>query len=227
MTEETGLIKIESSEVQLDVFNVFVAQLKKGSELLKAFEQVKTATELVSATDYLGKAKKLINLVNKEVENLCRPLKDRKREIDDAQRKLKERAEEVCKELSIIVGKVETSILAFNKAERIRVENETKAQQEAIQNAAQEVKDLGPLASEEDIEEATNKASEQFVRPVISAPSIKGLTVTWKYEVIDPLKVPSQYCSPDPTKIQTAVRSGTRDIPGVRIYQDETIRAGR
>lgn len=43
---------------------------------------------------------------------------------------------------------------------------------------------------------------------------------TWKAEIIDETKIPREYLTPDTVKINQAVRSGTREIPGVKIYQD-------
>ena len=225
--ESTSLVKIDSSEVTMDTLNVFVNQLKKGTELLQTNKVINNAQELVKATENLGKAKKLINIVNKEVVNLCQPLKDMKKKIDEGQNIIKKRAEEMTKALSDIASEVEKAVLEFNKAESLRVQKEQEEQQKLIEEKTEEIKNLGPLATEEEIAEATKKAEQEVIKPVVSAPSIKGLTVTWKYEIIDPSKVPMQYCSPDTTKIQTAVRSGVREIPGVKIFKDEKIRAGR
>ena len=45
----------------------------------------------------------------------------------------------------------------------------------------------------------------------------------WKFEVIDPAAVPSQYCSPDPDKLKAALALGAREIPGVKIYEDTVV----
>lgn len=225
--EETGLIKIEKSEVKIDALSIFTSQLKLGCEALKSYKVINNANDLKKATDNLGKGKKLINVINKEVTNLCRPLKDRKAEIDDAQRKVKARADEICKEIVQIVADVEKAVLAFNKTEKERIAKELEDQQNAIKEKTDEFKNLGPLASKEEIAEATKQAENEIVQPIVSAPTIKGLTVTWKYEIENENLVPRQYCSPDGPKLQTAVRSGIRSIPGVKIFQDEKIRAGR
>jgi len=225
--EYTSLVKIDSSEVTMDTLNIFVNQLKKGTELLKTNKVINNAQDLIKATDNIGKAKKLINLVNKEVANLCKPLKEMKKKIDEGQNAIKDRAGEMTKALSEVVDDVEKAVLEFNKAEVLRVAKEQEEQKKQIEEKIEEIKNIGPLASEEEISEATKQAETEFIKPVVSAPSIKGLTVTWKYEITDTSKVPMQYCSPDTTKIQTAVRSGVREIPGIKIFKDEKIRAGR
>jgi hypothetical protein len=47
--------------------------------------------------------------------------------------------------------------------------------------------------------------------------------LVWKWEVLDPAKVPATLCSPDAGKIAGAVQAGARDIPGVRVWQDVQI----
>jgi len=64
-----------------------------------------------------------------------------------------------------------------------------------------------------------------YAPPVVMAPVISGLTKVWKYEIIDADLVPREYCSPDAGKLQTAVKTDkVREIPGVRIWEDESIR---
>jgi len=50
--------------------------------------------------------------------------------------------------------------------------------------------------------------------------------MVWKFEVQDPAQVPRAYLAVDEKAIRTAVGAGVRDIPGVRIFQEEQI-AGR
>ena len=63
--------------------------------------------------------------------------------------------------------------------------------------------------------------------PIKSTVSVRGFTgasassrKTWKYEIIDPDLVPRELCEPSPAKLRTAVNSGIREIPGVRIYEE-------
>ena len=45
------------------------------------------------------------------------------------------------------------------------------------------------------------------------------IRTAWTGEVIDPDQVPREFCSPDEKKITAGVKSGIREIPGVRIYE--------
>jgi hypothetical protein len=43
----------------------------------------------------------------------------------------------------------------------------------------------------------------------------------WTYEVMDPAAVPLGYLTIDDAAVKGAIRDGIREIPGIRIYQDE------
>jgi len=48
------------------------------------------------------------------------------------------------------------------------------------------------------------------------------IRLTWTYDIEDETKVPREYLEVNRPSITAAVRSGVRDIPGVKIYQKET-----
>lgn len=48
----------------------------------------------------------------------------------------------------------------------------------------------------------------------------------WKFEVTDTKAVPAEYLTPDLVKIGKVVEAGIRNIPGVRVYEVEEVRAG-
>lgn len=45
----------------------------------------------------------------------------------------------------------------------------------------------------------------------------------WKFEVVDPAAVPREYLAVDTVRIGKVVRAGVRAIPGVRIWEEETL----
>jgi hypothetical protein len=49
-----------------------------------------------------------------------------------------------------------------------------------------------------------------------------SIRTAWTGEIQDPEAVPREFCSPDQQKINAAVKSGIRAIPGVRIYERPT-----
>jgi hypothetical protein len=69
----------------------------------------------------------------------------------------------------------------------------------------------------------------QIAAPVASAGTgfiadkLKGTTKRWTYEVIDANLLPREYLVVNTTAINTAVKGGVREIPGVRIYEDTSL----
>ena len=57
-------------------------------------------------------------------------------------------------------------------------------------------------------------------------PDVGRATVVkvWTYEITDADKVQREYCSPNPGKLQAAVRNGLRNTDGVRVYQKSNVR---
>ena len=58
-----------------------------------------------------------------------------------------------------------------------------------------------------------------------SLPEAKGISVRkhWKFTIDDEVAVPRYYLKVDDKKIRDAIREGVRQIPGVNIFQVETI----
>ncbi len=67
-------------------------------------------------------------------------------------------------------------------------------------------------------------AEKQPTQVEVSVPKAKGTTTTWHYEIVDPTRVPREYCEPAPGLLNAAVRAGKREIPGVKIFSKESIR---
>lgn len=204
--------------IALNPLTAYSEQIQKGTEALKTVLEVKSQTQLEQASDYLNRAKKLAALVNKEVENLCRPLKDAKKDIDEAQRKIKAFADEVLKPLAEVTLKLEQNILAFSRAEMERVAKEKLiAQAKALAEANQA--NQAETEGEYDFNEPVKTSA-----PIVEAPKVKGMTTTWAFEIMDPVLVPRELCAPNEVLIRQAIKDGSRVIPGVRVYEDTKIR---
>lgn len=66
---------------------------------------------------------------------------------------------------------------------------------------------------------------------VPAAPEVKGIVYveTWKYEIVNPIDLPREYLVPNDKAIQAVVSAlnGKAVIPGIRVYSERVIRAGR
>lgn len=45
----------------------------------------------------------------------------------------------------------------------------------------------------------------------------------WDFEITDESQVPREYLMVDESKIRRVVRAGIRNIPGVRVYERQTL----
>jgi hypothetical protein len=122
-------------------------------------------------------------------------------------------------------GLAEVESLAKQKISRYR-EIQEIARREAEKKALEETK---RIQAEID-KEAKDKGVEpvKLETPIVPAAPAKVRTDTgvtsyqtkrWIGEVFDPSRVPIEYCSPDKSKIDDAVKSGVRQIPGVHIKE--------
>lgn len=71
-------------------------------------------------------------------------------------------------------------------------------------------------------------ASMAAVAPVqVESPKVSGFTTRWTYEITDEASVPRQYCEVSSSLINKAIKEGIREIPGVRIFEEDSIKRTR
>ena len=124
---------------------------------------------------------------------------------------------------------VSDKILAWRKveAERVRREEEARAkiEEEKVRKIQEALKAEVDAESKQVLIEELIKAEEP--KPIVEAPKNKIGNVqtrkVWTYEVIDNDKVPGKYTAVVPVIVNQAIRDGIREIPGLRIYQEEKL----
>lgn len=109
-------------------FNEFIEQVKKGESLLLTLKPTDPKSQAY-AVEMLGKAKTLRLMVEKKVEELTRPAKDTKKVIDEWQRRIKDRAEEVIRPLNIAAEALNMAVVAYDKKVRDEAAKAAKLQQ--------------------------------------------------------------------------------------------------
>ena len=120
---------------------------------------------------------------------------------------------------------------------RLKAEEEAKAQKATKAEAEATLKKAVEKAEEE--AEATIKKAEEEAKareieaPTVIAPVIpktskvaraesgasSHLRKTWKAEIVDPKKIPREYCEPSMKLINKAVKQGIREIDGAKIFE--------
>lgn len=227
MSEEVA--KIGDSRISLnpqvyqEPLNIFVQQVAKGKAALNAIEKVEDKPTLEKGAELLNKAKMLSDAINRKVEDICRPLKDAKADIDEIMKAIKAHGAEVNAPIMEAAKSLQGKLVSYNsklreEAERVRRVNDemvAEARQKAIEAARAE-------------EKAGNEPAPVPVVvntiPVVEAPKLKGLTTYWKHEVVDVNLVPKEYLMVDTAKVTAAVKGGCREIPGIRIYPEQIIK---
>lgn len=142
------------------------------------------------------------------------PLKDHVKRIEA---ELKMVAEPLIKADVIIRGKVVDY--------RIKIKEEAKKKEEELQRKAEKER-------QKQVEKAEAKGEAPpppAPMPTVEVPkTTEGITMvkTWTYEIQDINKVPREYLILDTAAVMKAVRLGIREIPGLRIYQKETVKVG-
>ncbi len=110
-----------------------------------------------------------------------------------------------------------------------------RAQREAARKEQERLQKLAERRAEREAKKAEEKGVEPppvvIPMPTIAEPpktvrtAAGSLTtrVVWKFEVIDFAALPDEYKVPDAAKLGRVVNAGARNIPGVRIFQTETL----
>lgn len=97
---------------------------------------------------------------------------------------------------------LKTKILEFSRIQEEKAK-EHQAQQEQVQE-----------------EETESEAPAEVYIP----PKVKGITKRWTYEILDESQIPREFCSPDSKKINEAIKGGVREVPGLKIFEQEDVR---
>ena len=112
---------------------------------------------------------------------------------------------------------VDRKIHSFRQKERERIEVET-AKVQAEENKRQKLRDAHEAKGHKVTENPT-LAKPLELTQVDPTPVRKD----WRWETNLFNQIPREFLQVDEIKVNKAVRDGTRDIPGIRIFQKETL----
>lgn len=230
---------------QLETF-VEQAEESKVADLTMIQEFVKThkivdQQSLLDATEFLAKAKRAIKLYDEKRLDLTRGLKATVKKIEEIFKAKTNPLDEAISKLSASILKYNQELQqkrlkeAQENAEREKQERIKKAQEEA-EAAKLTASIFGDEEEEEAVAEAEQKVEEAKqeivkVEPVKTA-AVRTMSGTstirkdWTYEVVslDELaKSRVDLVIENSVAIRQAIRNGEREIPGLRIYQKETL----
>lgn len=240
---KAGLLSYKTEQDRIAEEEARKEREKAEREAERLREQARKADEAAAKKE----RERLAELQRKADEEAER---ERKR-LEEEQRIADEKAEVERKrieELERLAAKDETKQRAVEEEKR-----RERERREAEQRRIQEEKDAAAererkeqerlheekLQAEADQRDRTaradtleSRAENKMAAPVHSqAPTVKGVSTkkVWKFEIIDKTKVPEQYKTIDEKKIRGVVNAlkSDADIPGVRVYWENAMAAGR
>jgi hypothetical protein len=221
-------------------------------DTLGAITRIETSEAEQVAVDGLAFVQTLRRNVEKARKELVDPLNLKVKEVNSAFRPITDRiekAEDNVKEALLDWRRRERDRIAAEQ-ERVRRENEERYREAAekvakqtaavIETTVEQAKAAGFTEEEADELAALEgadvvAAAPAPLREVAPAPVANTTKATlgaavgrmvWRFEVTDEFLVPRGYLVVDEPTIRRAINRGVRDIPGVRIFQEEQI-AGR
>jgi len=217
-----NIIKIEPVDLSVQVDK----QVAKANNLLEQAKKL-IVTDRSGAEVATAKAKEIKEL-GREAENLRTQLKDpflkAGRLIDGEFKRITTPCDEAEKNLK-------SKILAFQKEEdRKAREQEEKRRREAKEAALREAEMLATQGDSREAERVLERAMD--IPPVeseargpirASGGAAAGIRKTWTYEIVDSKQVPGQFLTIDDKAVKAAIAAGVRTIPGIRIYERESV----
>lgn len=161
--------------------------------------EIAGADEYEQVTEFLKVTKHKMKLLDQERSISVKPLNDQVREINQWFKKPLDKL----KEIEVALKKMLTSYQVKQREEQERL-------LAAAASAATEHAEAQAL-----ILAATKQAP----------PTVSGLSVreVWQWQVTDLSLIPHEFFSLDHSKLDAAVRSGAREIPGVKVYKDTRV----
>jgi hypothetical protein len=179
---------------------------------------------------------KKLNGLTKDLEterlNQTRPLDATKKEIMDLYTP-------VANACATMVNTLKKAILAFDQEERrkadeaariarLKAEEEARKERERLAKLAEKQIDSGKVEkAEETIAKMENVAPvvTPIIMPQIQKQKGESTRKNWKFEIIDEKQIPREYLLVDETKIRKVVQAlkGDTNIPGVRVYEEESM----
>lgn len=203
----TAIIKPEEFDIDLTEWNALSI---KAERIANAIE-IDSDEEEQMGIDSLADIKRFQKQVEEARKNQVDPFNKLVKRVNDIFRPI---GDGLVKSESVIKDKVKNWRV---KKEQIRQVEERKR----LETYQKQIAD----------EQARAKVEKREAEIVLPPPAIiqtntRGTSSTassrkvWKFEILDESKIPRQYLIVDESKIRAAIKLGTREIEGVKIFED-------
>lgn len=168
---------------------------------------VETIKDVDNASAFLREIKDMEKIVEDKRITFTKPLNESLKNINDTFKKMREPLEQA---RSLLTNK----ILTWKRAESEKV----AAEQAAWRKIQEAEAVLRRLRDEPEV-----KVEPIIVAPVVNKIGNMQTVKRWTYEVTGFSQLPDIFKSINTVEINTAIRAGNRDIPGLKIFQSESL----
>ncbi len=187
-----------------------------------------------AAAQMLVEVKRMHDSVEARRKEFVQPLKEQAKKIDAFFKDISVPLDAAMTELkrkTLIYREAQAKKAAEEQRKRDAEAAAAAAKAEELRAKAERAKGKKARELERQAEEAEEESLAAATQSITLAPTKSvGAGVTaykrWTFEVTDIAKVPREYLEVNEGEIRRAVNSGLRNIPGVRIFETETLRAG-
>jgi len=171
-------------------------------------QQIETQNDVDDTNVIIKQISGQVKMIEEKRKTFTQPLNQSLKEINKT-------FKELTKPLLDVKNILSQKVMAWRRKEQEKIREEEQR-----------------IAKEEErrrkIQEAHKAKGHEVSEPVVMKrpDTLKETDTTqtrkvWKFEITDPTRVPREYMTINEAKIRNVVRSGIREIPGVRIYQEE------
>jgi len=207
----TALVKIKP---ETDILvNQFYKEALKAKEYAEA-RVIITVDDLAPATDDLSLIAKLKKAMEEKRKEYVSPLQDHVKTVNDAFKTLMEPIETAD-------TVTRNKILAFTLKQKL-----IREEQEKINALRLEAAKLDAALHNGEISESVNLVEVMPSIPTTTRTDIgtSGIMTIRKYRVVNFAELPDQYKIENSALLNKVVKAGIPSIPGVEIYNEETLR---
>lgn len=213
-TVDASLIRAEATKL--------VSTIAAQAALLKITDDA----AMGKATTMLLAVKELKDKLQEKRDLIVKPLKQHVTLLEGLFKPAKDELE---KADATLRGKV----LGYRSEQQKRLDEERSqlmAEAEEAQEKAQSTKGKAAVAAQQLAETKAAAALEVSTSGPTRVMAVSSGQVaarkSWTYEVLDVGMVPHEYWTLDGAKLRAAVKAGARTIPGVRIFEEESLAVG-
>lgn len=218
-------IIISDKLIQLESIREQIASLA-----IKCSNFVVSLDSLDEAKTLAKDAKKIESLIEDRRKEITKPILDEKKQIDDFAKSLTNDLNESIKTLRNQILNVEKEIERKRQEELKRIAEENARREAELRKQEEELKAKQAEASKPTLEESEALMRAKQEREALMAKQAEmesqkssNLRKVWTFEVTNQNEVPNEYLMINEKAVKAAIANGTREIPGIRIYQDEQL----